>query len=109
MRNYLSILTIVLTSAQSLFAQQPVRINVSKDYAKTGAIAINGKTIPSKKLLDQLMMLAIHQGESIALEVILPILCGLLTGITCVALFGRLDSTISDFSYSRARPGKWWN
>ena len=73
MKNSLIVLfTVGSFVAYSVHAEQPIQLSIPKDYAKTGVIAINGKTVPSHNVLDQLMMLAIHQGENVPIAVILP-------------------------------------
>jgi hypothetical protein len=58
--------------AHSLQAQQPPQIVIPKDYATTFAIAINGKTVPRDKVLDELMMLAKRQGDDASIVAIFP-------------------------------------
>jgi hypothetical protein len=66
------LVTVVVITANGLLAQQPPQIVIPKDYAKTRAMAINGKRVPENKVIDELSRLVLRQGHDAPIVAVFP-------------------------------------
>ena len=72
MNRYLIISLAVIAQSLPSLADHAAQFAIAADYAKTGAITINGKRVPGDLVLKELSKTIESQGKDVAIIVILP-------------------------------------
>lgn len=72
MKKCLIIFLAVIAQSLSALADQAAQFVIAADYAKTGTITINGKSVPGEIVLKELSRTIESQGKDAPIMVILP-------------------------------------